>query len=154
MVLVTQLSGLLWGQLGWYRADIPPWNQAWGKLPQGFACEHLEHTKHLGGSPTASLINWAQKAEGGYNGTETRRPGSGEISHGGYTYYWFSMSNGTRLRGTAIGISCQLQPFVVEATPVSAETEWWTKVIMEQLLPIPWSLNLVVLIMDKTSTNW
>lgn len=36
------------------------------------------------------------------------------------------MSNSTRLRGLAIGISTQLQPFVVEATPVSTETEWWT----------------------------
>ena len=50
--------------------------------------------------------------------SETRRPGNGEISSGGYTYYWSGMSNGTRLRGVAIGISSRLQPLVVEVTPV------------------------------------
>ncbi|MFV0264599.1 MAG: endonuclease/exonuclease/phosphatase family protein, partial [Kluyvera sp.] len=50
--------------------------------------------------------------------SETRRPGNGEISSMGYTYYWSGMSNGARLRGVAIGISSKLQPFVVEVTPV------------------------------------
>ncbi|KAG0723422.1 Transposon TX1 uncharacterized protein [Chionoecetes opilio] len=50
--------------------------------------------------------------------SETRRPGSGETSSGGYTYYWSGMSNGHRERGVAIGISSKLQPSVVEVTPV------------------------------------
>ncbi|KAG0722293.1 Craniofacial development protein 2 [Chionoecetes opilio] len=50
--------------------------------------------------------------------SETRRPGSGETSSGGYTYYWSGMSNGHRVRGVAIGISSKLQPSVVEVTPV------------------------------------
>ncbi|KAG0717729.1 Craniofacial development protein 2 [Chionoecetes opilio] len=50
--------------------------------------------------------------------SETRRPGSGETSSGGYTYYWSGMSNGHRDRGVAIGISSKLQPSVVEVTPV------------------------------------
>ncbi|KAG0710377.1 Craniofacial development protein 2 [Chionoecetes opilio] len=53
--------------------------------------------------------------------SETRRPGSGETSSGGYTYYWSGMSNSHReLYGhcVAIGISSKLQPSVVEVTPV------------------------------------
>ncbi|KAG0730164.1 Craniofacial development protein 2 [Chionoecetes opilio] len=50
--------------------------------------------------------------------SETRRPGSGETSSGGYTYYWSGMSNGHRVRGVAIGVSSKLQPSVVEVTPV------------------------------------
>ncbi|KAG0730190.1 Craniofacial development protein 2 [Chionoecetes opilio] len=50
--------------------------------------------------------------------SETRRPGSGETSSGGYTYYWSGLSNGHRVRGVAIGISSKLQPSVVEVTPV------------------------------------
>ena len=50
--------------------------------------------------------------------SETRRPGSGEISGGGFTYYWSGMSDGARLRGVAIGISSQLCSSVVEVTPV------------------------------------
>ncbi|KAG0725429.1 Craniofacial development protein 2 [Chionoecetes opilio] len=50
--------------------------------------------------------------------SETRRPGSGETSSGGYTYYWSGMSNGHRVRGVAIGISNKLQPSVIEVTPV------------------------------------
>ncbi|MCP3680346.1 MAG: endonuclease/exonuclease/phosphatase family protein [Gammaproteobacteria bacterium] len=50
--------------------------------------------------------------------SEVRRPGNGEISSGGYTYYWSGMSNGARLRGVAIGISSRLQPSVVEVALV------------------------------------
>ncbi|KAG0728289.1 Craniofacial development protein 2 [Chionoecetes opilio] len=50
--------------------------------------------------------------------SETRRPGSGETSSEGYTYYWSGMSNGHRVRGVAIGISSKLQPSVVDVTPV------------------------------------
>ncbi|KAG0724686.1 Craniofacial development protein 2 [Chionoecetes opilio] len=46
--------------------------------------------------------------------SETRRPGSGETSSGGYTYYWSGISNGHRVRRVAIGISSKLQPSVVE----------------------------------------
>ena len=50
--------------------------------------------------------------------SETRRPGSGEISSRGFTYYWFGMSNRARLKGVAIGVSSKLQPSVVEIIPV------------------------------------
>ena len=50
--------------------------------------------------------------------SETRRPGSGDISSRGFTYYWSGMSNGARLRGVAIAISSKLQSSVVEVTPV------------------------------------
>ncbi|KAG0727553.1 Craniofacial development protein 2 [Chionoecetes opilio] len=50
--------------------------------------------------------------------SETRRPGSGETSSGGYTYYWSGMSNGHRDLEVSIGISSKLQPSVVEVTPV------------------------------------
>lgn len=46
--------------------------------------------------------------------SETRRSGSGEISKGGYTFYWSGMNNGFHLKGVATGISRQLLPFVVE----------------------------------------
>ena len=48
--------------------------------------------------------------------SETRRPGSGDISSRGYNYCWFSMSNGVRLKRITIGISSRLQPLVVEVT--------------------------------------
>ncbi len=50
--------------------------------------------------------------------SEVRRPGSGEISSGGYTYYWSGRSDGARLGGVAIGISSRLQSSVVGVTPV------------------------------------
>ena len=50
--------------------------------------------------------------------SEVRRPGSGEISSGGYTYYWSGMANGARLRGVAIAISDRLSSAVVEVTAV------------------------------------
>ena len=50
--------------------------------------------------------------------SEVRRPGSGEISSGGFTYYWSGSSDGTHRRGVAIGISSRLQPSVVGVTPV------------------------------------
>ena len=50
--------------------------------------------------------------------SETRRPGNGEISSEGYTYYWSGHSNGARLGGVAIGISSRLQSSVVGVTPV------------------------------------
>ena len=50
--------------------------------------------------------------------SETRRPGSGEISSGGYTYCWSGHSNGTRTRGVAVGISSRLMSSVVGITAV------------------------------------
>ena len=50
--------------------------------------------------------------------SETRRLDSGEISSRSFTYYWSGMSNGTRLKGVAIGISSTLQPSIVEVIPV------------------------------------
>ena len=50
--------------------------------------------------------------------SETRRPGSGETSSKGFTYYWSSRSNGHHVKRIAIGISSRLQPSVVEVTPV------------------------------------
>ena len=52
--------------------------------------------------------------------SETRRPGSGETSSKGFTYYeyWSSMSNGHHVNGVAISIASILQPSVVEVTPV------------------------------------
>ena len=44
--------------------------------------------------------------------SEMRRPGSGEISSRGFTYYWSSMSNGAHLKGIGIGVSSRLQPSV------------------------------------------
>ena len=50
--------------------------------------------------------------------SETRRPGSGEISSRGFTYYWSGMNNGARLKEIAIGVYSRLQPSVVEIIPV------------------------------------
>ncbi len=37
--------------------------------------------------------------------SEVRRPGSGETSSWGYTYYWSGCSNGSHTRGVAVAIS-------------------------------------------------
>ena len=50
--------------------------------------------------------------------SEVRRPGSGEISSEGYTYYWSGRSDGAHLGGVAIGISSRLRSSVVGVTPV------------------------------------
>ena len=52
--------------------------------------------------------------------SETRRPGSGETSSKGFTYYWSGTSNGHHVKGVAIGISPSRlqQPSVVEGAPV------------------------------------
>ena len=50
--------------------------------------------------------------------SEVRRPGSGMISEGGYTYHWSGRSDGKHLQGVAIAISSRLQPSVVEVAPV------------------------------------
>ena len=50
--------------------------------------------------------------------SEKKRPSSGEISSRGFTYYWFGISNGDRLKGVALGVSSRLQLSVVEVIPV------------------------------------
>ena len=50
--------------------------------------------------------------------SEVRRPGSGEVSSGGYTYYWSGRGDGAHLGGVAVGISSRLQPSVIGVTPV------------------------------------
>ena len=49
--------------------------------------------------------------------SETRKPGSGETSSKGFTYYWSGMSNGYHVKGVAIGVYSRLQPSVAEVTP-------------------------------------
>lgn len=46
-----------------------------------------------------------QKADGGYEGTETRMPGSGKISSGDYTHYMSGMSFSSQLLPFAFGIT-------------------------------------------------
>ena len=50
--------------------------------------------------------------------SETRRPGSGETSSKGVTYYWSGKSNGHHVKGAARGVSTRLKLSVVEVTPV------------------------------------
>ena len=50
--------------------------------------------------------------------SETRRPGSGETSSMGFTYFWSGMSNSHHVKGIAIGTSGRLQSSVVEVSPV------------------------------------
>lgn len=50
--------------------------------------------------------------------SEVRRPYSGEISSGGYTYYWSGCSDGAHLRGVAIAVSGRLQSSVDKVTVV------------------------------------
>ena len=50
--------------------------------------------------------------------SETRRPGSGETSSKGFTYYWSVMSSGHHVKGVAIGVSSRLVPSAIEVTPV------------------------------------
>lgn len=51
------------GSPGWCRSGSGPWSQARVKPSEGFACGHLEHPEHIRGSPTPSLIGWAQNVE-------------------------------------------------------------------------------------------
>ena len=51
--------------------------------------------------------------------SEVRRPKSGEISVGGYTYYWSGRLDGYHSEGVAIAISDRLTQMVMEAVPVN-----------------------------------
>ena len=51
--------------------------------------------------------------------SEVRRPGNGEISVGGYTYYWSGRADGRHTEGVAVAVSDRLISQVKEVTPVS-----------------------------------
>lgn len=50
--------------------------------------------------------------------SEVRRPGSGSISAGGYTYYWSGSSGGGRHRGVAVAVSSRLASSIVRVVAV------------------------------------
>ncbi len=50
--------------------------------------------------------------------SETKRPGNGEVSREGYTYYWSGQSDGAHCKGVAIAIYTRLQSSVIGVTPV------------------------------------
>ena len=43
-----------------------------------------------------------------------RRPDSGEIMVGGYTYYWSGCSDGYHSQGVAVTVSNKLTPMIIE----------------------------------------
>ena len=51
--------------------------------------------------------------------SEVRRPDSGEIMAGGYTYYWSGRSDGHHAQGVAVAVSNKLTPMIIEVTPVN-----------------------------------
>ena len=50
--------------------------------------------------------------------SEVRRPDSGEILVGDYTYYWCGRSDGNHAQGVAVAVSNKLTPTIIEVTPV------------------------------------
>ena len=50
---------------------------------------------------------------------DVRRPDSGEIMAGGYTYYWSRHSDGYHVQGVAVAVSNKLTPMIIEVTPVN-----------------------------------
>ena len=51
--------------------------------------------------------------------SEVRRPDSGEIMTGGYTYYCSGPSDGYHAKGVAVAVSNKLTPMIIEVTPVN-----------------------------------
>ena len=51
--------------------------------------------------------------------SEVRRPDSGEIMAGGYTYSWYGRSDGYHAEGIAVAMSNKLTPMIIEVTPVN-----------------------------------
>ena len=51
--------------------------------------------------------------------SEVRRPDSGEIMAGGYTYYRSGCSDGYHAQGVSVGVSNKLTPMIIEVTPVN-----------------------------------
>ena len=54
--------------------------------------------------------------------SEVRRPGRGQISVGGYTYYWSGRADGQHKEGVAIAVSDRVASQIKEVTPVSERT--------------------------------
>ena len=79
--------------------------------------------------------------------SETRRPGSGEISSRSFTYYWSGMSNGARLKGVAIGVSRRLQPSIAEVIPVDEH-------IMRLRLKHTWGFMSLIAVYAPTEVCW
>ena len=50
--------------------------------------------------------------------SEVRRPDSGEIMEGGYTFYWYGRSGGCHAHRVAVAVSNKLTPMIIEVTPV------------------------------------
>ena len=51
--------------------------------------------------------------------SEVRRPDSGKIMEGGYTYYWSGHSDGYHAQGVAVAVSNKLTPIIIEVTPAN-----------------------------------
>ena len=51
--------------------------------------------------------------------SEVRRPDSGEIMAGGYTYDWSVRSNGYHAQEIAVAVSQKLTPMIIEVTRVN-----------------------------------
>ena len=51
--------------------------------------------------------------------SEVRRPAAGEISVGGYTYYWSGRADGRHTEGVALAVADRLVPLISEVTPVN-----------------------------------
>ena len=51
--------------------------------------------------------------------SEVRRPGTGEIRVGGYTYYWSGRADGHHTQGVAMAVADRLVPLIRDVTPVS-----------------------------------
>ena len=51
--------------------------------------------------------------------SEVRRPDSGEIIAGGYTYYWTGRSDGDHAQGVAVAVSNKQIPMIIEVIPVN-----------------------------------
>ena len=107
--------GCRWGS----RCGVYTLDHSWGEPSKGSACRFLECPESLRGTLTASIISdELSKLRVDMVGlSETRRPGSGETTSKGFTYYWSGKSNGHHVKGVAIGVSSKLQPSVVEVTP-------------------------------------
>ncbi|XP_070000706.1 uncharacterized protein [Penaeus vannamei] len=77
-----------------------------GAMARGFTSGGLSGWEH--GTPGVEVAALS----------EVRRPGSGSISKGGYTYYWSGRGYDHHISGVAIAISSRLQLSVVEMSPV------------------------------------
>ena len=73
--------------------------------------------------------------------SEVRRPDSGEIMAGGYTYYWSGRSDGYHSQGVAVAVSNKLTPMIIEVTPVNEHIMRLR--IRHSLVSFPWSLYML-----------